>query len=94
VAQRVVWSPRAIVADVEAIASYIASDSPSYANAVVRRIVTLTQTLSAFPLSGRKVPEFDDDSVRELIAYSHRIIYLVQPTEVLVAAMIHGKRML
>jgi toxin ParE1/3/4 len=92
-AQRVVWSPRAI-ADVEAIASYIASDSPSYAKAVVRRIVALTQTLSGFPLSGRKVPEFDDDGVRELIAYSYRIIYLVQSTEVLVAAVIHGKRML
>ena len=85
-AQRVVWSPRA-VADVEAIASYIASDSPSYANAVVRRVVTLTRTLSEFPLSGRRVPEFDDDSVRELIAYSYRIIYLVQPTEVLVTVV-------
>lgn len=67
---------------------------PSYANAVVRRIVALTQTLSEFPLSGRKVPEFDDDSVRESIAYRYRIMYLVQPTEVLVAAVIHGKRML
>jgi len=93
VAQRVVWSPRAI-ADVEAIASYIASDSPSYANAVVRRIVTLAGTLSEFPLLGRKVPEFDDDGIRELIAYSYRISYLVEPTEVLVAAIVHGKRML
>jgi toxin ParE1/3/4 len=92
-AQRVVWSPRAI-ADVQAIASYIASDSPSYANAIVRRIVHAHQTLSEFPLSGRKVPEFDDASVRELIAYSYRIIYLVQPTEVPVAAVIHVKRML
>jgi toxin ParE1/3/4 len=55
--------------------------------------VALTRTLSKFPLSGRKVPEFDDDSVRELITYSYRIIYLVQPAEVLVAAVIHGKRM-
>jgi toxin ParE1/3/4 len=40
------------------------------------------------------VPEFDDDGIRELIAYSYRIIYLVQPTEVLVAAVIHGRRVL
>jgi len=39
-AYRVVWSPRAF-ADVEAIASYIASDSNFYANAVGRRIVAL-----------------------------------------------------
>jgi toxin ParE1/3/4 len=50
--------------------------------------------LSEFPLSGRKVPEFDDDTIRELIAYSDRIIYLVGTNEVLVAAVIHGKRML
>ncbi len=92
-AHGVVWSPRAI-ADVEAIASYIASDSPSYAAAVVRRIVGTTRTLAEFPLSGRKVPEFEDESIRELIAYSYRIIYVVEQGEVLIAAVIHGRRML
>ena len=92
-AHRVVWSPRAL-ADVEAIAAYIASDSPSYASAVVRRIITSTRTLSDFPMSGRKVPEFDAENIRELIAYSYRIIYAVQRDEVIVAAVIHGKRML
>jgi toxin ParE1/3/4 len=72
-AHRVVWSPRAL-ADVEAIASYIASDSPFYAGSVVRRILTLTRTLDQFPLAGRKVPEFDDENLRELLAYSYRIM--------------------
>ena len=92
-AHRVVWSPRAL-ADVEAIAAYIASDSPSYASAVVRRIITSTRTLSDFPMSGRKVPEFDEESIRELIAYSYRIIYAVDKDEVIIAAVIHGRRML
>ena len=90
-AHRVVWSPRAL-ADVEAIASYIASDSPFYAGSVVRRIVALTRTLEQFPFAGRKVPEFDDNNLRELIAYSYRIIYRVEVTEIIVAAVIHGKR--
>lgn len=47
-AHRVVWSARAL-ADVEAIASYIATDSPAYATAVVRRIVGLANSLSEFP---------------------------------------------
>jgi toxin ParE1/3/4 len=89
-AHRVVWSPRAL-ADVDAIASYIASDSPFYAGSVVRRIIELTRTLEKFPRAGRKVPEFDDD-LRELIAYSYRIIYRVEAAEVIVAAVIHGKR--
>jgi toxin ParE1/3/4 len=92
-AHRVVWSPRAL-ADVEAIASYIASDSPFYAGSVVRRILTLTRTLDQFPLAGRKVPEFDDENLRELLAYSYRIMYRVEASEVIVAAVIHGKRSL
>ena len=68
-AHRVVWSPRAL-ADVDAIASYIASDSPFYASSVVRRIVALTRTLEKFPFAGRKVPEFEDENLRELIAYN------------------------
>jgi len=77
---------------VEAIASYIATDSPAYASTVVRRIVGLTKTLSEFHRSGRKVPEFDEDSIRELIAYSYRIVYQVDEAEVIIAAVIHGKR--
>jgi toxin ParE1/3/4 len=59
---------------------------------VVRRIVALTRTLEKFPLAGRKVPEFEDENLRELIAYSYRIIYRVEVPEVIVAAVIHGKR--
>ena len=90
-AHRVVWSARAL-ADVEAIASFIASDSPVYARSVVRRIVTLTHTLTDFPLAGRKVPESDDRNLRELIAFSYRIIYRIEGDDVMVAAVIHGKR--
>ena len=90
-AHRVVWSLRAI-ADVEAIANYIAVDSPAYAKTVVRRIVGLTRNLARFPRAGRKVPEFNDDATRELVAYSYRIIYTIKPNQVLVAAVIHGKR--
>ena len=92
-AYRVVWSPRAL-ADVEAIAGYIALDSKTYALAVVRTIVKLTRTLARFPRSGRKVPEFDDENTRELIAYSYRIIYTLEPKQVTIVAVIHGKRML
>jgi toxin ParE1/3/4 len=77
---------------VEAIASYIASDSPFYANSVVRRIATLTRMLGKFPFARRKVPEFEDENLREVIAYSYRIIYRVEVKEVIVAAVIHGKR--
>ena len=76
----------------ESIAAYIASDSPEYAKIVVKKIVKLTRQLARFPQSGREVPEFQDPSLRELFAYSYRIIYKVEKEEVIIASVIHGKR--
>jgi toxin ParE1/3/4 len=90
-AKRVVWSARAL-ADVESIAAYISSDSPAYATIVVKKIVKLARQLARFPQSGREVPEFQDPSLRELLAYSYRIIYKVDTEEVIIASVIHGKR--
>lgn len=89
-AHRVSWSRRAL-RDIESIAEFIASDSPTYARTVVKKIINQTRMLSQFPKAGRKVPEFDDENVRELIVYSYRIIYRLQE-DVLIAAVIHGKR--
>lgn len=92
-AHRIIWSGRAFQ-DLESIADYIAQDSPAYASIVVRTIIIQTKTLAQFPRCGRKVPEFDDEDIRELLAYSYRIIYRVQQEEILIAAVIHGKRIL
>jgi plasmid stabilization system protein ParE len=90
-AQRVVWSARAI-ADLEGIASYISSDSPAYARSVVKKIVSATRNLAPFPNSGRIVPEFQDEKIREVLAFSYRVIDEVKENSVLIAAIIHGKR--
>jgi len=37
------------------------------------------------------VPEFDDENTRELIADSYRIIYTVEPDQVIIAAVIAGE---
>ncbi len=92
-AHRVTWSQRALQ-DLEAIASYIAEDSPAYAGTVVRTIIKHVKTLANFPRSGRKVAEFNDEYIRQLIVYSFRIIYKLEPEKVIVAAIIHGKRIL
>jgi toxin ParE1/3/4 len=68
-AHRIAWSQRALQ-DLEAIANYIAEDSIAYARIVIRTIVNRVRTLSQFPRSGRKVQEFDDEDLRELIVYS------------------------
>src|SRR6266404_1493270 len=92
-AYRVVWSPRALD-DVDSIASYISRDSTAHASAVVTKIIRATRTLRRFPLAGRMVPEFEDETLRERFIYSYRIIYRVQGQIVTVTAVIHGKQML
>jgi plasmid stabilization system protein ParE len=92
-AYRVIWSPRALD-DVDSIASYIARDSVAHASAVVAKILRTTRILKQFPFAGRVVPEFEDESLRERFAYSYRIIYRVHEQTVIVAAVIHGKRIL
>jgi toxin ParE1/3/4 len=92
-AYRVVWSRRASD-DLAAIADYIATDSPTYAGIVVKKVVHQTRALSRFPRSGRKVPEFDNENIRELLVFSYRVIYRLEEREVVIAAVIHGKRML
>lgn len=70
------------------------NNSPAYTAAVVKKILVVTRNLALFPYAGRVVPEFDDTLLREQFAYSYRIIYRVQSEQVLIAAVIHGKRLL
>ena len=89
----VVWSPEA-VADVEAIASYIARDSTVYARAVVEKILEMAHQVRAFPLLGRMVPELAQETIRERFVYSYRLIYRIHNDTITIAAVIHGRRLL
>lgn len=89
----VAWSPEALE-DVDAIAAYIARDSAFYAAAVVEKILATAAGLSEFPQLGRVVPELNQTNIRERFVHSYRLIYQVSPGCVLVAAVIHGKRLL
>jgi len=90
---RVSWSPEA-VEDVEAIADYIAKDSPYYASAVVQKLLMTAENLARFPHIGSIVPEVGDPTFRERFVYSYRLIYRVAENEILVVAVIHGRRLL
>jgi len=51
----------------DAIYAYIALDSPEYAKRVIDRLTRRSQQIADFPLSGRRVPEYDADQIREVI---------------------------
>jgi addiction module RelE/StbE family toxin len=70
----IIWSPRAI-RDVESIHAFIAQDSPSYAELEARCIVAAVERLRMFPESGRRVPERQADTIREIILSPYRLVY-------------------
>jgi plasmid stabilization system protein ParE len=92
-ARGLVWSPEAIE-DIESIASYIERDSAWYAKAVASKIVETAETIPQYPELGRIVPEIGDASIRERFVYSYRIIYRLDAERILIAAIIHGSRLL
>ncbi len=55
-------------AHLDAIYAYIAQDSKTYALHTVDRITRRSQQISEFPLSGRKVPEYELEQIREVFS--------------------------
>jgi toxin ParE1/3/4 len=88
---RVIWSASAL-ADVEAIAAYIARDSDHYASVVVERMLEAAASLADLAERGRVVPELTDASIREVFVYSWRVIYRVEPNVVTVLTVVHQKQ--
>ena len=70
------WTDQSII-DLVNIADFIARDSVRYAKITADRIRVAARQLKTYPLSGRKVPETDIESIRELILGNYRIIYSI-----------------
>jgi len=88
---KVLWTDSA-VAQLQAIHDYLAQTSPEFALRIVDRLTKRSIQIAAFPLSGRMVPEYELNEVRELIEGRYRIIYLLEAGQVQVLAVIHGAR--
>jgi len=56
----------------------------------VDRLTRRSQQIAEFPFSGRRVPEYDVDQIREVIEGSFRIIYHIKADQIDVLAVIHG----
>jgi addiction module RelE/StbE family toxin len=85
---KVNWTETAIN-HLAAIREYIAQDSPEYARRLVDRLTRRSKQIAAFPLSGRVVPEYEIEQVREVIEGSYRIIYHITADQIDVLAVIH-----
>lgn len=86
---RLTWSVTAR-RDLRSIEQYISFDSPRAAKFVVSRIIGAAARLKDYPRLGRVVPEFNDETLRELILDNYRIVYRIRPGGVSVARVVHA----
>lgn len=81
--------------DLEDIESYVSQSSPKLGRAFINKIFEKIEVLYEYPQIGRKVPEFDNDRLRELIQGKYRIVYLIKSNEFIeVLRIVHGSRLM
>jgi len=93
VAREVIWTDPAWD-DVENAADYIAQDSKFYAAAFVQEIKEAGASLANFAERGHVVPEFGEESIRELLVRSYRLVYKISDKQVLILTLVHGAQRL
>jgi addiction module RelE/StbE family toxin len=89
---KVIWSPTAFT-DIELIAEYIARDSINRAAHFVSELIEQTDKLKTFPKAGRKIPELNDDTMREIVYGAYRIMYrIIENDDIRITGIDHGAR--
>ncbi len=88
---KVFWTERSR-SHLREIYHYIAKDSVQAATKTVDRLTSRSIQIGAFPRSGRMVPQFRDDAIREVIERPYRIIYRITEIQIDVLAVVHSAR--
>jgi plasmid stabilization system protein ParE len=85
------WSESAL-GDVEALRRWIGRDMPPLADRITDRIFETVERALSFPRIGRTLVELADESVREFLFRTLRIVYRVEEERIVVLAILHGGR--
>ena len=89
----VIWTEPAL-ADLDAIADYIALENTQAASELVRRVFGHVDHLAAHPLSGPKLPEFRGWRYRQIIEPPCRVIYRHEKSTVHIVHVVRGELLL
>jgi toxin ParE1/3/4 len=88
------WTKTALT-DLEEIGDYIAKDSVRYAELTVSKLFELPNILEKNPRAGKVVPELNNESIRQLVRGSYRIIYhLVDENQIEILTVHRSSRLL
>ncbi len=81
--------------DLEDIENYVSQSSARIGREFINKIFKKIDLLYEHPRIGKKVMEFNDDRIRELLQGKYRIVYRIVSVELIeVLRIIHGSRMM
>lgn len=89
----IVWSEPAL-ADLDALADYIALENPTAAAELVQRIFHHVEQLAAHPKSGNTPPEFQNSRYRQIVEPPCRVFYRHDGKTVFVLHVMRAERLL
>jgi toxin ParE1/3/4 len=89
---QIIWTKPAL-AELDAIADYIALDKPKAAHRLVRRVFSLVEQLGRFPASGSRVPELTKSVYRQLVVNPCRIFYRHEEDRVFITCVMRVERL-
>jgi plasmid stabilization system protein ParE len=86
------WSEAAL-RDLREIGAFIGRDSRDAARRWVEVLQTRAEQVAEAPRSGRIVPEFARDEIREVLFHNYRIVYFLGRNEIAIMAVFEGHRL-
>ena len=90
---RLIWTEPAL-ADLEAIADYIALDKPDAATRYVQQVFAAVERLARFPKSGARVPEIPHLPYRQVVVPPCRVYYRLEGEDILIVFVMRGEQRL
>ena len=91
---KIVWTENSIQ-DLNDIGEFIEKDSLKYAERTVEKLFYSVDILIQNPKAGKMVPEFEIESLRELIRGNYRIIYqLIDDSKIEILTVHRSSRLL
>jgi toxin ParE1/3/4 len=89
----VFWTPDAKLR-LREIEAYIAKDSPNAAREMAIRLIRRSLELEQPPLLGKRLPQYADADIRELLERPYRLIYRIQADRIEILTVMHYRQLM
>lgn len=82
--------------DIAEIVELVSQDNPQTARNLANSLFTSIKQLIDFPEIGRVVPEYSEETIREIIFSQYRIVYKINKfnQEIYIITVYHSRRLL